>query len=402
MKKVSILLLIVIMSVSLAGCKSSNVELYNAMEKMGEVTSLESETELGFQVKAEGFEESQEEIINQMITGLNDLKVVLNQKSIANKEQTKAQAEGKMGVEFGGVSMDMEVWSDVDMDGSKMNSIIKMPAMFTSMMGPEVMNKEYIIYDIGKMMKSQDQEVNFEEMIKLQKEIQPKIVELVKDIQKNFKLAFEIIELKEEKVVNGEKVKVYELKLDDKALKELTKELVDTTLDNEGTRKFIVEYIDTVMNMQSFKLNEDLDEKEIKEEMAEVTDSLEDNMGKFKEEFNKFMEKTKDINILGEEGISIEYTVNKAGYIVETKGILDFKIDLEQIAKTMEEKPEDMKGLLSFKIDFNTKNKNINSKDIKIKLPELNKENSIDFLELMEKQMEEAQKQMEAMEAMED
>lgn len=186
------------------------------------------------------------------------------------------------------------------------------------------------------------------------------------------------------------------MKLDDKALKELTKELVGTTLDNEGTRKFIVEYMDTVMNMQNFKLNQDVDEKEIKEEVAEVTDSLEDNMGKFKEEFNKFMEKTKDINILGKDGISIEYTVNKAGYIVETKGILDFRIDLEEIAKTMEEKPEDMKGLLSFKIDFNTKNKNINSKDIKINLPKLNKENSIDFLELMEKQMGEAQKQIEA------
>ena len=65
------------------------------------------------------------------------------------------------------------------------------------------------------------------------------------------------------------------------------------------------------------------------------------------------------------------------------------------------EAEEETKGILKLTINYNTKNKNINNKDLKVELPELTEENSIDLLEMIELQMKELEKQMELFEDIE-
>lgn len=389
MKRILALLLIVSMTLSLAGCTNPDTELYKALGKMEEVTSLESETQIDFQIKGEGFEGSKQLEMEQLSTNLNNLKIGLKQKNIGNKEQTKAQSEGEFNIEFSGMIIATKVWTDIDLNNSDMKSIIQLPLLFKGLLGPEGANKEYLVYDIGKVMKLENEDFDFEGVMDLQKEFQPKIIELTKEIQKDLKPDFKILDLKEERQVNGEKIKLYQLKLDDETLKELIKEFINSALENDGTKELIVDYINQYMDtMINMGLDEELskeEKEEINEELKEVEENLDKNLEKAKEELNKLMEEFKDITILGKEGISIEYFINKDGYVIETNGVIDLSLNLEEIAKLTEEIPE-AKGILNLKISYNTKNTNINNKDLKIEFPTINEENSIDFLEIMEMQ----------------
>ena len=56
-------------------------------------------------------------------------------------------------------------------------------------------------------------------------------------------------------------------------------------------------------------------------------------MPEVKREFHKFMEKYKDVQILGENGLSIGVGINKDGYLVHEKGKIDLKLDLYKYSK---------------------------------------------------------------------
>lgn len=386
MKRILGILLVLTMVLSLLGCTSPDTELYKSLEKMQEVTSLDSETELSFELNGEGFEESEELIVDQLALSLNSLKLLTKEKSLRNEEGTEAQSEAVVSVEFGGVKLDTKIWSDVNLNTGDMKNIIQLPTMLGGLMGPEVASKDYLVYDVRKIMELEDEDVNFDEMMELQKEFQIKIVELAKEIQKEFKPGFEIIELKEEKERAGEKIKVYEFKLDDGTFKELVKEFIDTSLENQGTREFIVDYMNLAMKMTPSNELNHKEIKEIQDGINDIEENLDEKVKKTQEEFHKFMGKIEDMKILGEEGVRVLYSVNSEGYIVETDGLIHLTLNFEKLAQAMEEVPLS-KGILELKINYNTRNKNINSEDIKVEFPELTGKNSMDFSEIMEMEM---------------
>lgn len=393
-KRILMLVLIVSITISLAGCTDPDAELYKALEKMEEISSLESQTQIDFEITGEGFEGTNKKEIEEFSKLLNNLTINLKQKSLENKQQTNGQVESEIGIDLGemvtyfngipinlgDLNLDIKVWADVDLEEPRLKSIIQLPSILKGLMGAEGFNKEYIVYDIGKIMKLENEDLDFKEIIESQQEFQLKMIQFSKEIQKELKPNFKILDLKEEKQVNGEKIKVYQLKLDDATLKELIKEFTHNALENDVTRDFLIDYIKLyVDNMITMGLDKEISEEEIeeiKEKVEEIEDDLEENMEKAKEEFDKFIKDFKDINILGKEGIVIEYSVNKDGYIIEINGITDIRLNLEEIARFTEQTPE-IKGILNLRINYNTKNTNINSKNIKINFPDINEENSI-------------------------
>ncbi len=390
MKRILALLLMITMTLSLVGCTKPNTDLYNALEKMEGVTSVITDTKLDIQLSGQGFEGSKQMEIQELLGAINGLKIHLIQKSNGNKEQTKVQSQGELGIEFGGMTIATKIWADVDLDKSEFKSIIQLPLMLKGLLAPMGFNKEYIIYDIGEMMKEEDENLDIQEIIDLQKEFQPKIIELTKEIQKNLKPGFKIVDFKEEKEIDGEKVKLYQLKLDDETLKELIKELTHNLLENDGTKEFIVDYMNQYMDtMLNVGLDKELSKEEIEEikgEIKEVEENLEENLKEIKEELDKFMEEIKDIKFLGEKGISIEYAINKDGYVAETSGTIDLELNLEEIGKIMGEESPEAKGLIKLTVNYTTKNTKINSKDIKIEFPETNEKNSVDLFEMINQQ----------------
>lgn len=383
MKKISVLSLILALAIGLTGCFGGESKLYNAFNKMQDITSLESDMEIQFTFNTEGFKEEEQLMLQQVAAMVNTSKLKMHTKQIQNKDKTVAKSEINTNINLAGMGMDMGVWVDVDMSTDKMQmiEIIKMPPMMMSAIFPGDPAKEYIVYNIGEMINTEEN-IDYTELMKFSKEWQPKLTEFIKQVQKDFKPEFDIVKEKSDRVIDGKKLNIYELQLNDATLKELVKYSVNYSLDEKVVIDFIKEYMNEVMKMVN-----DPEEKEIKEELA----NLEDQIPEFKSKFNEFMEEYKDIKILGEKGILIEYGINKEGYIVHEVGTIDLSLNLEEITKKIDENMPVQKGKINLTINYNSKNYNINSKDIKVEMPVVNENNSIDLMKMMEEQMKNIQ-----------
>ena len=326
-KKLTVLTLILALALGLTGCVGGELKLYDAFNKMQDITSLDTDMEMTFTFETEGFSEEEQMMLQQISAMLNNAKVKTHQRQVLNEEQTVVKAEMNTIMDFGGMTMDMGLWVDMDLteDEQKMVEIIKMPQMLMSFISPEDPAKEYIVYDLGEMMKAEDVELNFAEIMEFSKELQPKLAEFMKEIQKDFKPGFKVVTQKDDKVVNGKKLEIYEVKLDDATLKELVKYAVNYSLEDEKTLEFFKEYMDAVMSMGMIPEEE---REAAEKEIAEGFKEFENQIPEMKEKFNEFMEKYKDVEILGDKGIVVEYGIDDKGYIVHEAGNMDLKIDL--------------------------------------------------------------------------
>ncbi|MCQ4923986.1 hypothetical protein NE686_12870 [Tissierella carlieri] len=395
MKKISVLALILALSISLTGCVGGELKLYNAFNKMQDVTSIESDMEMDFTFETEGFSEEEQLMLEQVSAMVNNSKITMNQKAQYNKEKTVGQAQVDMNMDFGGMVMPMNVWVDMDMstDELKMKEIIKMPQMLMNSMVPNDPEKQYLVLDMGQMMKEENEELNFNELMKFSKEFQPKLAEFMKEIQKDFKPDLKIVEEKGSKVVNKEMLNIYELKLNDATLKELVKYAVNYSLDKKEVVEFIKEYMNAVMKVVTIP---EAEKKAAEAEIKQGLEDLEKQLPEFKVKFNEFMDKYEDVKILGDKGIVIEFGINKDGYIVHEVGNIDLRIDLGQIAEVVGEKAPEMKGIIKLGISYTSKSYNINSKDVKVEMPKVDEKNSIDYMKMMEMQMKQIEQLQQA------
>ncbi|WP_406242757.1 hypothetical protein ACF3M2_02030 [Tissierella carlieri] len=395
MKKISVLALILALSISLTGCVGGELKLYNAFNKMQDVTSIESDMEMDFTFETEGFSEEEQLMLEQVSAMVNSSKITMNQKAQYNKEKTVGQAQVDMNMDFGGMVMPMNVWVDMDMstDELKMKEIIKMPQMLMNSMVPNDPEKQYLVLDMGQMMKEESKELNFNELMKFSKEFQPKLAEFMKEIQKDFKPDLKIVEEKGSKIVNKEILNIYELKLNDATLKEFVKYAVNYSLDKKEVVEFIKEYMNTVMKIVTIP---EAEKKAAEAEIKQGLEDLEKQLPEFKVKFNEFMDKYEDVKILGDKGIVIEFGINKDGYIVHEVGNINLRIDLGQIAEVVGEKAPEMKGIIKLGISYTSKSYNINSKDVKVEMPKVDEKNSIDYMKMMEMQMKQIEQLQQA------
>ena len=421
MKKLLSMILVFALSASLMACTPGDVSLYDAVKNMQEVNVIENNTDVSFDLSGQGLGSEETDQLKQISTIINAMKINIKSKSYGNEEGTTATSESNINIDFMGMSIPLNGWSQIDTETSKMITISKIPETALGIIGTSVegdeenplVGKEYIVNDLGAIIQAEDQKIDFEEMLEFQKELQPKLIKLMEKIEEDLKLDYEIIELQEEKQVNGEKIKKYRLKLDDESLRVFLKDLVDYGLENKDTREFVLEYIneyiDTIKNISMEDEVSQGDLEEIQGASEDLEDDLDQDVSIIKEKFNNFIEKYKDIKILGEDGINIIYSVDEDGYIVERDGLIDLSIDLGLIsefkdAKKIEElivkneqfeklfPSKEMKGRVNLKINFKTTNSNINSEDLVVTFPELTSKNSLTLEEMVEIQMQQIYK----------
>ena len=250
MKKISIVALILAITIVFTGCTNNEVRLYNSFMKSQDITSMESDTNINFSLGSEGFSSEDQQGIEEIAKMLKGSEINTHQKMIQNKEKTKATVEMKTDLNFQDMKTDIGVWVDTDMskDTPTMVEIIKMPSILMAEISPEDSEKEYIVYDLVDMMSSDQEEIDFNELMQFSKDMQPKIMEFMKDYHKNFDPGFEIAKYKGKRTVNCRTLSIYEVKLDDSSFKELIRYVVNDSMDNEDNIKFFEEYMNTVMN----------------------------------------------------------------------------------------------------------------------------------------------------------
>lgn len=394
-KKLSIISLVLVLALSMVGCtRSAEQDVYKAFLQTMDIRSMESNTEVSFTVEGTGLDAESQLMVDQAKATLNNSKFYIKQKQALNSEGTVGKAEVELGADIGGMKMDMGVWVDMDYisEEPKLVEIIKMPPMLMTEVGPEFAGKEYIVYDVSSMMNSlneKDQEIdmNFSKLMNLSKDLQPKMEEFMKKYFKDFKSDKKLVTYMGKKNIDGKDLSMYSVKLDDESLKSLVKSVGNYSLDNKENMEFLKDYMSLVSAAMEITGSEgQISKEEIDKELL----AMESKLPQIKKTFNEFMDSIKDVKIIGDKGIAIEYGIDEKGYVVSEKGSIDFKIDLASISKAlsdgMSEEVELSTGIINLNMDYKSDIKNIN-KELKVNLPKVDEKNSISFEKLMEVQM---------------
>lgn len=406
-KKLSIISLALALSLSIVGCtRSAERDVYKAFQQTMDIRSMESNTEVSFALEGTGLDAETQQMLDQAKATLNNSKFYIDQKQALNSERTAGKAEVELRMDIPGMKMDMGVWVDMDYtsEDPQLVEIIKMPPMLMSAYGPEAANKKYIVYDVAEVMNSlnkegQEIDMDFSKLMNLSKDLQPKMEEFMKTYFKDFKSDKKLVTYMGKKNVDGKDLSIYNVKLDDESLKSLVRNAGNYSLDNKENVQFLKDYMGLVSSAMEMTGAEG---QISKEELDKEISTIESKLPEFKKTFNEFMDSVKDVKIIGEKGIVIEYGINSDGYIVNEKGAIDFRIDLASVSKAfISQTPEGAEGVaispttgvINLNINYKSNIKNIN-KELKISLPKVDEKNSISFEKLMEVQM----KQFEQME----
>jgi len=118
--------------------------------------------------------------------------------------------------------------------------------------------------------------------------------------------------------------------------------------------------------------------------MNKMFDNLATELPQQLASLNKALESLDNLKILGDNGITIRYTVNDEGYIINEKGNAEFVVDMPSIMKLVgnASTPSDSTGIYTISIAFNTVMTNING-DVKIDFPKVDSTNSFNFTDIM-------------------
>ena len=260
MKKVSIVALILVLALTFTGCTSIEQKLYNGFVKNQEIASMESDTDITFTLEGSDFPDEQQVILQEAINTLNNSKITMHQKAISNEDKTIAKAYMDMNMTFGDMKMPMEAWVNVDAskDNYDMVEIIKMPSEIMAMISPEAVNKEYLVYDIGEMMGETSKEVDNSKLMEFSKNLQTKYADSFKDFVKDLDIGFKMAKYKGTRSVNGKSLYLYEVKLDDANFKKLIRNMVNSSLEDEETIKFMEDYMNAVVDIMEIPEGEEI------------------------------------------------------------------------------------------------------------------------------------------------
>lgn len=389
-KKTMALVIIISMLVGmLSGCTASaeGKALYDAMVKTQSIKSSQHDIEFTLKLDATGLNEQEQMSFAQAKAMLNDAKMSMNMKQIVNDDKKASKAEVDMNMFLGGMSMDMGVWVDMDLNSAdpKFIEIVKLPAVLTAM-DPTMAGKEYMLMNIGDMMKTPDSKgltsnVDYSDIMKLSTELQEKANVFLTSYLAQYDPGFKFIsDAGTKSIVTPEgtvKAHVYQIKLDDKSVKKLVRYTVNNMAENKEAMDFVGEYINFMQKFTKSAVGSASSTAELEKMMSEFETAKPELLA----QFNSYMDKIEDIKLIGDKGVIFEYAIDENGFIVSQSGSMNFIIDMAKLESMGNGKVAGT-GVYNATIDFNMLSYNIN-KEMTIDMPVLTPENSIEYNEMM-------------------
>ena len=304
-KKLSLLLLVLISASLFTGCNKDEKDLMDAFIKSQEISSLESTTNMGFNLKVEGLDDETQVIFDEVVKQINDMKLSISQKSVTNEEQTVSKAQIDANVQLADMSFDSSIWVDMDMSGDKLvlKEIFKLPSMLMALI-PGAAEKEYIVLDfdtinesIANMEEDTPNQIDLDETMAIAMKYQDKFMDAFVNYMKNYDSDLSVVTKLEDKVVDGEKIKHYQVAFDNDSFKDFLKYTTISMLQDESIIPLFEEYMTELTKLSGEEMPEEL--------------SITDNMGKLVEKTTEFFAKLEELTILGEDGIIITYGINE-------------------------------------------------------------------------------------------
>jgi hypothetical protein len=388
LKKLTAIGMAMAMTISIfTGCSTEGKTLSDAFSK--KATSAEFKTEIGLRFTAENLSSEEKEGAAKIIPMVNNSKLTMSGKVNESSDGKTGKLQTDVAVQSGSVPINMSIWADTNLENDKpvVKEIIKVP----SVMEPQMNGKQYLVLDTSTMDKDSSTSLNFNKLSSVSEDMQKKLSALVDKSIMNLNPGFQIVTDKGHNIMtlpDGTKdVDVFEVKLDDKSFKNLVKYTSNNLVNNKDARDFLKDYIITVMQASNLK------PEELKTSQAEIEKSFSDfekGLPQFNTEMNNILNAFNGVTLVGDKGIVIDYAIDSDGYIVNEQGNIDLVFDAAKFIPVVQKlsgisttaAPNKLTGIYNLGIDFNTNTFNIN-KDVEIKLPEINEQNSIKFENLM-------------------
>jgi hypothetical protein len=375
---VAVTMLVFVLPTSLANAQTKT--LSDAIIKTSMVTSMESSGKLNLTFKAEGLSEQEQEDFAWVSEILNNLHVDFNVKVSGNSDGTVSREYINMTANVGGNPYSGELWSDMNLTGKTpvVKGIVKSPQLFEMMLSPEYMEK-YMLLDFQQIkdmpeLGTELGSLDFMKIMSENKELQQAILTLIGKYSSQLSSGYDFI---------SKEGNVYKVKIDDATFKDIIRKVINLTAKNKEIQDIIMDLMLTQMKNNGSSTEEINSTKVDMEQMFTTLESQE-----FLDEFNQIMDKLKDVNILGDKGIDITYTVDENGYVISTKGVIELVADMAKIEKAFGESANVTAteaiptGIYTVGIYFEENNSNING-EVDIVLPTLTSENSFTMEELL-------------------
>jgi len=381
-KVFTILIISVITLGFLTGCDAGDkLELLNALEKTAAINSWESRSQVHLTNVA--FDTNIEAMLplQLFIPLIDNLSLETQQKVKRSADKSRIRMQSDMSIVSAGFSEQVSMWTDYDLAQKPPSAkqIIKLPASVAAGLPEDLAGKEYFVMDQkdlpgGEEISPQD----YTEMLEDMKEFQSDLIQLLKDHALNKDPGFIVVRQLKDQVVNGEKMSLYQLKLDDKSFKTVMGYALSVFSENEQAKNLLRDFI--------LMLGSIAEGTEAGQDISTAYAVLSDGDARLKDETALIMSALDDVTFLGSRGIEMNFLINKDGYIVNQNGVFDFHMDSQQVEDAFEEMAgstgndgkETYKFSFGMAVEFNSDTSRINQ-DMDFSFPVLTKENSFDF-----------------------
>ena len=341
-KKAAVVILVISMIAGLlSGCADTagGKALYDAFIKSQAIKSSQSDMNFTLEIDATGLDPEDQQKYEQIKAMLDGAVFSVNMKQTASEDNKAAKAEINTDMFFGGVSMNMGAWVDMDINGSdpKFIEIIKLPAMFTAA-EPAMAGKEYLVMDMGEMMSpSEAGNIDYAEMTDVFKGLQDKAEAFLKSYLAQYDPGFKFLTdggIKNIATPAGDvKAHVYRITLDDKQAKKLLRYTVENLAESQAAMDLAAEYVKVIQ-----KLTESSTVPEASaEEFEKIMNDFKTEKPELLKAFNSFMDSIDNIQLIGNEGLVFEYAIDDNGYVVSQSGRMNFLIDTAKLAELKDE-----------------------------------------------------------------
>jgi hypothetical protein len=362
-------------------------EFFNKVAKSYNIKSSENQSKVNINVDVTGLSEEDKIASKDILPLFKNISIDMKTKSVTNKASI-AKSQIDMKVNVADIEVPVSMWSDMDVTGDKPKNtaIIQMPSILSNYI-PQLKGKKYLVMDSLSNGNIDMTGVDSKKIASMIQSYAPMLNEFIQKYLQQYNPPVDFIKDLGEKditTVDGKKarVKCYEVKITNENIKEIVNYTVENLFNNEDAMKLFKDYM-----LSTVEMMDEADSKQAKESIEVMFKELKTTgMSEFMKSTSDAMDVVADLKLLGYKGITVEYCMDENGYIISTKGTIQLVIDLAKVNSTMGEIEKAVESkqdpIIKINIDFTSNTFNINE-NVVINFPEVNKENSIDYMEML-------------------
>jgi len=369
----------------ITGCSSNQQVIFNAALKTQDAKSMQTHTTMTFHLSSSDFDPTVQQKIDQATLFINNAKLDLNLKANANEQKTATQAQFDINLALQGMDISVPIWVDSDLTGNtpKITEIIKVPQIAKASLPSQFASKDYMVISPTNTSNSPLSGIDMTQLMNFSKTFQTAETNFLISYSQRFNPQVDVLDNGIQNLPTDDGLaRIYEINLNDAQFKDFIRYTVNNFVQDQEAMNFVKTFMDSVLGFSQAP-----DKAKNLSDFDQAFSEFNSNRPQFLAKFNTLMDQLKDVTILGDKGLALQYAIS-GGYLAQESGSIDLKVNLAQInafANSLNGQPSapvDAKGTLNLTVNFKTDISGVNI-PIPIQIPAVNSDNSFNNLDLM-------------------